>query len=85
MAQTNLSIRIDEDLKKAFDRLCSDIGMSVTTAFCIFAKKAVKEQKIPFELTGDPFFSEKNIKRLEHSISQIEKTGGTIHDVNLDD
>lgn len=52
MAQTKLTIRIDEDLKNAFNKLCSDIGMSMSTAFCIFAKKAVREQRIPFELTG---------------------------------
>ena len=34
MAQTNLNIRIDEDLKKQFDAFCSDIGMNMTTAFC---------------------------------------------------
>lgn len=44
MAQTNLNIRMDETLKKDFDALCKDIGMSMTTAICIFVKKAVKEQ-----------------------------------------
>ena len=50
MAQTNISIRIDEDLKKQFDEFCSNVGMSMTTAFCIFAKTVVNEQKIPFEI-----------------------------------
>ena len=38
MAQTNINIRIDEDLKKQFEAFCSDIGMTMTTAFCVFAK-----------------------------------------------
>ena len=73
MAQTNLSIRMDEALKAAFDRLCEDIGMSMTTAICIFAKKAVSEQRIPFEVTAnDPFYAESNIRYLETIIRDIE-------------
>ena len=87
MAQTTVSIRMDEDLKKQFDAFCSDIGMSMTTAICVFAKKAVRERSIPFDLTADndPFYSAENIQRLRKSIAQMEKTGGTIHEVNLDD
>lgn len=87
MAQTNLSIRMDEDLKKQFNALCEDLGMSMTTAMCIFAKKAVRESRIPFELTADsdPFYSDENMKRLAHSIAQMEKTGGTVHEVKFDD
>lgn len=87
MAQTTLSIRMDEDLKKQFDAFCSDIGMSMTTAICVFVKKAVRERRIPFDITADndPFYSAENIQRLRKSIAQMEKTGGTIHEVNLDD
>ena len=53
MAQTNVSIRMDEDLKKQFESFCSDIGMSMTTAFCVFAKTAVRERRIPFEIKAD--------------------------------
>lgn len=53
MAQTNVNIRMDEELKKQFDAFCSDIGMSMTTAICVFAKKAVRERRIPFEITAD--------------------------------
>ncbi|MBQ3427360.1 MAG: type II toxin-antitoxin system RelB/DinJ family antitoxin [Clostridia bacterium] len=87
MAQTNVSIRMDEDLKRQFDNFCSDIGMSMTTAFVVFAKKAVRERRIPFEISsdGDPFYSAANIERLKRSVAQMEATGGTIHEVNLDD
>ena len=54
MAQTTLNVRMDDELKQQFDALCSDIGMSMTTAVCIFAKKAVRERRIPFELTAEP-------------------------------
>lgn len=87
MAQTNVSIRMDEDLKKQFDAFCADIGMTMTTAICVFAKKAVRERRIPFDITADndPFYSRENIERLKKSIAQMETTGGTVHEVNLDD
>jgi addiction module antitoxin, RelB/DinJ family len=83
MSQTNLTIRIDEDLKKQFEAFCSDVGMNITTAFNIFAKAAIRERKIPFEIhaDNDPFYSSVNIERLKKSIAQMESTGGTVHEV----
>lgn len=48
MAQVAFSIRMDEDLKRDFGQFCSDIGMSMSTAFVVFAKAALREQQIPF-------------------------------------
>ena len=48
MASTNINIRMDSDLKKQFEAFCADMGMTMTTAFNIFAKKAVREYRIPF-------------------------------------
>lgn len=53
MASANINIRMDSDLKKQFEAFCSDMGMSMTTAFNIFAKKAVREYRIPFEIGGE--------------------------------
>lgn len=74
MAQTNISIRMDEDLKKDFSTLCDSIGLTMTTAFCIFAKKAVSEQRIPFDVTAnnDPFYSKSNMQHLSSVIERIE-------------
>ena len=87
MAQTNINIRIDKDLKEEFDKFCSDIGMSMTTAFCVFAKKAVREQKFPFEITAeDPFYSPANVKRLKKAIKDAKNGKLTIHEiVEVDD
>lgn len=51
MATTNITIRIDEELKKQFHHFCDEIGMSMGTAMTIFAKTVVKEGRIPFELS----------------------------------
>ena len=53
MAQTNVNIRMDEATKIAFDRFCEEIGLSVSSAFNIFAKTVVREQRIPFTLTTE--------------------------------
>lgn len=81
MAQTNVNIRMEESLKRDFDKFCSDVGMSMTTAICIFAKKTVKEQKIPFEITADPFYSSENIKRLEKAINDLNNNKGAKHEL----
>ncbi len=52
MAQATFSIRMDVDLKKKLDQLCEDFGMSTSTIFTIFAKKVVRERRIPFEITS---------------------------------
>lgn len=53
MASTNINIRMDAELKRQFEAFCSDMGMSMTTAFNVFARKAVRENRIPFEISGD--------------------------------
>ena len=52
MAQATYSIRMDTELKEKFDELCSDFGMTASTAFTIYAKKVVRERRIPFEITS---------------------------------
>jgi DNA-damage-inducible protein J len=53
MAQTNINIRMDEDLKREFDSLCKDLGLTMTAAFTIFAKTVVRRQRIPFDIAKD--------------------------------
>jgi DNA-damage-inducible protein J len=83
VAQTNVNIRMDENLKKQFDAFCSEIGMSMTTAFCVFAKTAVRQNRIPFEISAesDPFYSEANQARLRKSIDDLNAGKGKIHEL----
>lgn len=48
MAQTNVCIRMDAELKNQFEEFCADVGMSMTTVITEFAKKTVRENRIPF-------------------------------------
>jgi len=82
MTQTNVNIRMDKTLKEQFDKFCKDVGMTMTTAFCIFAKKSVREQRIPFEITAeDPFYGEQNMKRLKKAIKDLDNGKGTKHEI----
>ncbi|ORU00144.1 DNA-damage-inducible protein J [Anaerovibrio sp. JC8] len=85
MAQVAVNFRMDKELKNNMEKMCKEMGLSMTAAFTIFAKKLCRERRIPFEITADPFYSDENISRLKASIAQMEKTGGTIHEVNYDD
>ncbi len=78
----NVNFRMDSNLKQQMEAICEELGMSLTTAFTIFAKKVCREKKIPFEVSVDPFYSQENMDRLRRSIAQMESTGGTIHEVN---
>lgn len=51
MPNVNVTIRMDSDLKQQADTLFNELGMSMTTAFTLFAKQAVREQKIPFPIS----------------------------------
>lgn len=69
----NINFRMDKELKKNMEQVCSDLGMSMTTAFTIFAKKVIREQRIPFEVCVDPFYSDSNIRYLEKIKKDIEE------------
>ena len=71
MAQSMVNIRMDEDLKKSMELVCKDLGMSMTTAFTIFAKKVSREKRIPFEVSVDPFYSESNMEHLRRSVAEL--------------
>lgn len=53
MATTTVTIRLDTETKESFEKFCKTIGMPVSTAFAIFAKKTVRDNAIPFELKLD--------------------------------
>lgn len=50
---TTVSIRMNADLKKQFEAFCDDMGLTMTSAFNLFAKKTVREYRIPFEIGGE--------------------------------
>ena len=72
MAQAVLSVRMDRTDKENFDEFCHAAGMNASVAVNMFVKAVLKSQRIPFDLTGDPFYSPANLRHLRHSIAQAE-------------
>jgi DNA-damage-inducible protein J len=72
---------MDSETKKKMQQVCKELGMSMSTAFNIFATKVSTERRIPFELTLDPFYSEANMRHLEKSIDDLNRGKGVKHDL----
>ncbi len=53
MATTNVTIRMDKELKKQADELFAAMGLNMSTAIGVFCRQAVRLGKIPFELAVD--------------------------------
>ncbi len=72
---TTVSLRFDDDMKKELDEMCEEMGMNLTTFFMIYAKKVLRDRKIPFEISApvDPFYSESNVKRIKKADQQIRE------------
>ena len=51
MKNVNVTLRVDADLKKQADVLFAELGMNLTTAFNIFLRQSVREQRIPFHVS----------------------------------
>ena len=76
----NVTIRLDKDVKERAEQMFGDFGMNLSTAFNIFIRQALRQGKIPFEIS-DPFYSEKNQIRLSESIDKAEAGMVTVNDI----
>lgn len=76
MAQ--ISLRVDDDVKRSAERTLDDIGLSMSTAINIFLKTVVRENRIPFELSADPFYSRENLTELERRVADIRSGKSTL-------
>lgn len=72
---TTISLRLDDEMKKELDAMCEEMGMNISTFFMIYAKKALRDRKIPFEISApvEPFYTENNFAQLRKSNEQIEE------------
>ena len=59
--------------KKQMKQICNELGITMSTAFNMFAKKMCREKRIPFDVSIDPFYSENNIKAIYESIKQLDE------------
>lgn len=82
MAQVNF--RIDDTIKAKAESVCSAMGLTMSTAINIFLTKLANEQRIPFEVAIDPFYSDENMARLRKSIANLNAGKGKVREVNYE-
>lgn len=77
--EVSINIELDEDIKNEMEVVCSEIGLSISEAFVIFAKKVAREGRIPFELSDDDYLEDiiRDIKDgrahfSEHELIEVE-------------
>jgi len=77
---TTMTLRMDADLKREADTLCKEMGMTLSTAFNIFAKAMVRKRGIPFAITGNKsLYDEPNRSHLRAAMDELNAGGGKEH------
>ena len=67
-----VSFRMDDTLKRQTEAILEELGLNMTTAMTMFAKTIVREQRLPLDLSIDPFYSPANQARLKRAIDNYE-------------
>jgi DNA-damage-inducible protein J len=79
---TMVNFRMDSDVKASLEKTCKNMGLTLSSAFNMFATKVIQEQRIPFEITADPFYSKENMETLKRRIDDINN-GVNVHEHEL--
>lgn len=69
---TQVNFRIDDEVKESAERALKAMGLTMSAAITMFLTKVGREQRIPFEINADPFYSESNMRYLERLAADIE-------------
>ena len=72
MSTTAISIRLDSDIKKQFETLCKQFGLSTNAAFNLFARTVVREQAIPFPISLNSSESEKRFLAAQNALDKAQ-------------
>ncbi len=80
MVQVNF--RVEEEVKRRAELACKNMGMNLSTAINIFLVKMGNEQRIPFEVSADPFYSAENMTELKRRVADA-KSGRNMHEHEL--
>jgi DNA-damage-inducible protein J len=73
-----VTFRLDRDLKEKADQTLADIGINMTTALTVFIKTMVRQNRIPFPVTGDRFYDESNQEWLRQSLTDARSGKGIV-------
>lgn len=81
MATTMVNVRMDERTKRDMESVCKELGLNMSAAFTIFAKKVGRERRIPFDVSIDPFYSSENLAHLRRSVRALDEGHGEVHEI----
>lgn len=81
MSQATITARLDENDKARFDAFCSNVGLTTSGAINLFVKAVLRENRIPFEIEQDPFYSQQNIEHLKKSLKELREGKGKPHEL----
>ena len=79
MSPSMVTFQMDETLKDEMETVCSDMGITPSAAYTIFATKVVREHRIPFEISADPFYNEANLTFLQEAVNALNQGKGVEH------
>ena len=88
MAQTNISIRLDEDVKKEAEALFSKLGLTLSSATNIFFRQALRTQGIPFSLSAAPISSKQQARKNfgeAFKVAQQQSVLNGTNDITMDE
>ena len=79
MAQ--ISVRVDDAVKRGAEQTFNDIGLSMNAAITVFLKACARDKRIPFELTADPFYSASNMEHIRRGVEALDAGKGVEHEL----
>lgn len=89
MESTNMTLRVDTELKKQAEELFSDLGLSMSAAITVFMKQAVREQRIPFSVSRgyneDTIQAIENVRNRQNLSRGFSSVQELMEDLNADD
>ena len=85
MSQATFSVRMDAGLKRQFDGLCQEFGMTASTAINVFARAVVRERRIPFEIAAsEPEITREGALRAFQALRAEARANG-VSDLTIDE
>jgi len=84
MALTTMTFKVndvDEYERDRFNEFCAAAGIDASTAVRMFVKAVLRENRIPFEVSGDPFFNPTNQAHILKSMRELREGKGTVHEL----
>lgn len=78
MKTSQITIRVDENLKENAEQTFENIGLSMTTAMVLFMKSVIREGKIPFELKTDLFYRRENLDELKRRADEMKDKNNVV-------